>query len=353
MEISMPVCRTLRLISLPFFVAIILCGLVAAPALLTAQGPYHVIDHWKIGGEGGWDYLTADPGAHRLYIAHGPRVDVIDTTTGKPAGAITGLHGTHGIALDTTGKLGFISDGGGNAVVAFDRATLAIVATIPAGTNPDGIVFEPVTQSVWAFNGRSNDATVIDAATQKVVATIPLPGKPEFPVADGKGNVFDNIENKSEIARMDANTKKITAVWPLTGCESPSGLAIDAAGSRLFPVCDGGKMGVVDSNTGNMLATPSIGNGPDAARWSAGHKLAFASCGEGVLSVVDASAAGYPTIETLPTQRGARTMAYDPATDRIYLATAESGPRPDPTPQNPRPRPAVVPGSFTVIVVGR
>src|ERR1017187_3614468 len=311
--------------------AAILCGVIAAPLLLAGQQPYHVIDHWKLGGEGGWDYLLADSAAHRLYITHGPRVEVLDTTTGKPVGAITGLHGTHGIALDTDGKLGYISDGGGNAVVVFDRSTLATVATIPAGTNPDAIVFEPATQTVWAFNGRSKDVTVIDAATRKVVATIPLPGKPEFAVVDGKGILFDNIEDKNLIVRLDARTNKLTAEWPLTGCDSPSGLAFDVAGGRLFPVCDGKHMAVIDSSTGKVLANPAIADGPDAAGWDASHKLAFASCGEGILSVIDAATPGYPTLESLPTQRGARTMTYDPATDRIYLVAAEFGPRPDPT----------------------
>jgi YVTN family beta-propeller protein len=315
-----------------------------------ADQPYHVIDHWKIGGEGGWDYLTADSNAHRLYVTHGPRVEVFDTTTGKPVGAITGLHGTHGVALDTVGKYGYISDGGGNAVVVFDRGTLATVATIPAGTNPDGIVFEPATQTVWAFNGRSHNVTVIDAATQKVVDTIALPGKPEFPVADGHGHVFDNIEDKSEVVQIEARSKSISAEWP-AGCDSPSGLAIDPAGNRLFTVCDGEKMSVLDTETGNVLATPAIGDGPDAARWSAEHHLAFASSGDGILAVVDAGKPNYPTIEKLATQRGARTMAYDPATDRIYTVTAEFGPRPEPTAQNPRP--SIVPGSFTVIVIGR
>ena len=339
------------------FAAAVTFGLFASARTATAQTagsqqPYRVIDHWKIGGEGGWDYLLADLDAHRLYIAHGPRVEVIDATTGKSIGAITGLQGTHGIALDTAGKFGYISDGRGNAVVVFDRASLATVATIPAGTNPDGIVFEPATQTVWAFNGRSHDVSVIDAATRKVVATIPLPGKPEFPAVDGQGAVFDNIEDKSEIVRLDARTKTLTATWP-AGCDSPFGLAFDVTGHRLFPVCDGNKMSVIDSLTGKLLANPSIGDGPDAAGWSAVHSLAFASSGDGIISVVDAAAPGYPTIESLPTQRGARTMAYDAATDRLYLATADFGPRPEPTPQNPRPWPAIIPGSFTVIVVGR
>ena len=344
--------RSASLLTRSRIAAALLFGLLAAPVLLAGQQPYRILDHWKIGGEGGWDYLIADSGAHRLYVTHGTRVEVVDTQTGKPVGSINGLQGIHGVALDTAGKFGYISDGRANAVVVFDRATLATVASIPAGTNPDAIIFEPATQTVWTFNGRSNDATVIDAATQKVVATIPLPGKPEFAVVDGKGTIYNNIEDKNQIVRLDAHTRKLTATWP-AGCDSPSGLAFDIPGARLFPGCDGKKMAVVDSSTGKVLATPAIGDGPDAAGWDAKNKLAFASSGDGILSVVDASSTDYKTIETLPTQRGARTMTYDSGEDRVYLVTAEFGPRPDPTPQNPRPRPAIVPGSFTILVVGR
>lgn len=213
-------------------------------------------------------------------------------------------------------------------------------------------MFEPSTQTVWAFNGRSHNVTVIDTAAQKVIDTIALPGKPEFPAVDGKGHVFDNIEDKSEIVRLDVRSKDITGEWP-AGCDSPSGLAFDVADHRLFPVCDGEKMAVIDSNNGMLLGTASIGDGPDAVRWSAKYKLAFASSGDGILSVVNAGAKGYPTIERLPTQRGARTMAHDPKRDRIYTVTAEFGPRPEPSPQMPHPQPAIVPGTFTVIIIGR
>jgi YVTN family beta-propeller protein len=343
--------RPIRSVILSLIATAAFAGALAAPTKVAGQQPYKVVDHWKIGGEGGWDYLLADSGAHRLYITHGARVEVLDTQTGKPVGAITGLHGTHGIALDNGGKFGYISDGGGNAVVVFDRSTLATVATIPAGTNPDGIVFEPATQTVWAFNGRSKDVTVIDAATRKVVATIALPGKPEFPAVDGHGTVFDNIEDKNEIVRLDAHAKKLTAEWPI-GCDSPSGLAFDIAGARLFSVCDGKKMAVTDANTGKAIAAPAIGDGPDAANYDPAHKLAFASCGEGVLSVINAGAAGYPTLQTIPTQRGARTMTYDPATDRAYLVTADLQPAAAPSATNPHPRPTATPGSFQVIVIG-
>lgn len=332
--------------------AVAVSALIAAPLAASAQGPYKVIDHWKLGGDGGWDYLLADSSAHRLYVTHGPRVEVIDTLTGKPVGAITGLHSTHGIALDNAGKFGYISDGGGNAVVVFDRASLETIATIPVGTNPDGIIFEPATQTVWAFNGRSKDVSVVDAASRKVVATIALPGKPEFPAVDGQGIVFDNIEDKNSIVRLDAHTKTLTATWPI-GCESPSGLAFDVAGHRLFSVCDGKKMAVTDSQSGKALATPAIGDGPDAANYSAEKGLAFASCGEGMLSVVNTADPKYASVETLKTQRGARTMTYDAANDRAYLVTAQFGPPPAPTPERPHPWPSIVPGSFEIVVVGR
>ena len=333
----------------------LLCMFVAGGAgtSATAQQPYHVLNQWKIGGTGGWDYLTSDPAAHRLYVTHGPRVEVLDSTSGKLIGAITGLKGTHGVALDPEGRFGYISDGGANAVVIFDRQSLATVGSVPAGTNPDGIAFEPVTKTVWAFNGRSKNVTVIDTASRSVVATIDLPGKPEFPQADGKGHVFDNIEDKSSIVALDAKAKTLTATWPLSGCESPSGMAIDPAHHRLFSVCDGGKMVVVDTENGKQLALPSIGDGPDAAGYNAQAQLAFSSNGgDGTLSVVDAEH-GFKTIESLPTQKGARTMAYDSKSDQVYVVTAQYGPRPEATATNPRPRPSVVPDTFTVVVIGR
>jgi YVTN family beta-propeller protein len=327
--------------------------LFALSPQLHAQN-YHVVSRWTIGGEGGWDYLHMDAPAHRLYIAHGSQVDVVNTETGKRVGAVTGLKGTHGVVLDPDGRTGYISDGGANAIVVFDRHSLAVLGSIPAGSNPDGIVYEPTTKTVWAFNGRSSSATVADGKTRKVVATITLPGRPEFPVADGKGHVFANIEDKSEIAEMDARTHAVLAVWPLAPGESPSGLAIDAAGDRLFSVCHNGKMVVMDSRNGKVLATPSIGTGPDAARYDAKHKLAFSSNGgDGTLTIVDAGKPGYPVLQTVTTEKGARTMALDSVTGRIYLATAKFGPPPTGAAAGQRWRRSIVPGSFTILVVGR
>jgi YVTN family beta-propeller protein len=331
--------------------AAVVTAMLALASSAVAQSGYAVQSKWKIGGEGGWDYLVADSAAHLLYVTHGPRVEVLDTQTGKPAGAITGLHGTHGVALDDTGKLGYISDGGGNAVVVFDRHSFQTVATIPAGTNPDGILFEPVTKTVWAFNGRSKNVTVIDTSSRKVIATVALPGKPEFPVADGLGNVFDNIEDKNQIVRLDAKDPKVTATWSVSPCESPSGLAIDLDTKRLFAVCDEKKMVVVDSKTGKVVATPAIGDGPDATAFDAKNKLVFSSNGEGTLTVIDAKGGSYKVVQTLKTMAGGRTMALDAATGKVYIVSAQMGPRPTATEANPRPRPAIVPDSFTVVVV--
>lgn len=326
-------------------------ALMAALCFQAKAQSYHIVNRWTIGGEGGWDYLHMDSQAHRLYIAHGPKVDVVDTETGKLVGSVTGLQGTHGIVLDPDGKTGYISDGRGNAIVVFDRASLAVLARIPAGTNPDGITYEPVTKTVWAFNGRSQSVTVADGAARKVVATIALPGKPEFPVADGRGNVFDNIESKNEIVRLSARKHSVTAVWPLTGCDSPSGLAIDREGHKLFSVCDNGKMVVMDSRNGKILGAAPIGDGPDADRYDARHKLAFSSNGgSGTLTIVNADKKGYPVAQTVTTEKGARTMALDKATGNIYVVTAKFGPS---APGAPHWRRPILPGSFTVIEVAR
>lgn len=326
--------------------------ILSTAALLHAQS-YRVVDHWTIGGQGGWDYLLSDDAAHRLYITHNARVEVLDTRTGKPVGAVTGLKSTHGIALHPNGTTGYASDGAGNAIIVFDRASLAVKATVPAGTNPDGITFEPTTASVWAFNGRSKNVSVMDAANNTVVATVSLPGKPEFPQADGKGAVFVNIEDKNEIVRLDAKTHTAVATWPLAGCESPSGMAIDRTRHRLFSVCDGGKMAIVDYTSGKLLGLASIGDSPDAAGFDPKTGFAFSSNGDGTLSVVDTNKPTFPTVQTLATQKGARTMSFDASSGKIYLVTAKFGPAPAATAAMPHPRPSVLPDSFEVLVVSR
>lgn len=318
-----------------------------------SAGPYKVQQTWKIGGDGGWDYLTVDSAAKLLYIARGNRVQIVDLQSGKLATEITGFKGVHGVALDSTGKYGYISDGGSNNVAVFDRGTHKVTQTIDAGTNPDGILFEPKTERIFAFNGRSKNATVIDTHTNKVVETIALPGKPEFPRADGKGTVFVNIEDTSQIARIDAATAKVTALWSIAPCEEPSGMAIDLAHNRLFSVCGNKQMAVVDSTSGKVVASPAIGNGPDAAAFDASHSLAFSSNGEGTLTILSQKSANeYSLLQTLATKQGARTMTLDPATGTVYTVSADFGPRPAATTENPRPRPPILPDSFVVLVVG-
>ncbi len=330
----------------------VLVGLLSGAAA-QAQG-YRVLDRWTVGGEGGWDYVETDAAAKLLYIAHNSAVDVVNTGTGKKVGAITGLGGTHGVALDPDGKFGYISDGKANAIVIFDRHTLAKIASVPAGTNPDGILYEPFTKTVWAFNGRSNDATVLDTASRTVVATIKLPGKPEFGVADGSGTVFVNIEDKNQLVKLDAKAKTLAAAWPLAGCESPSGLAMDVKSRRLFSVCDAKVMAVTDANTGKGLAPAKVGDGPDADRYDAKTGMAIASDGQsGDMTFVDVSGAAPKTAQVVETAPGARTMALDASTGRAYTVTAKFGPKPAPTADNPRGRPPVLPGSFEVIVVGK
>jgi YVTN family beta-propeller protein len=240
-------------------------------------------------------------------------------------------------------------------VAEFNRKTNTIEKTIPAGTGPDGAVFDAATKTVWAFNGRSHDVTVIDTNTNTVVATVALPGKPEFPVSDAKGFIYDNIEDKSEIVKLDANAHTVVATWPAAPCESPSGLAIDREHHRLFAVCDGGKMAVVDTESGMVVATPEIGDGPDAARFSARDQYAFSSNGQsGTLTVVhEDDPDHYTVVQNVATKRGARTMAMDPDGSHLYTVTAEFGPRPAATADNPRPRPTIEPGSFEVIVLGK
>ena len=321
-------------------------------SLATAQS-YHVTNHWKIGGQGGWDYLLSDDAAHRLYITHNARVEVLDSTTGAVIGAVTGMKSTHGVALNPDGKTGYITDGAGNAIVVFDRASLAVKATVSAGTNPDGVTYEPSTNTVWAFNGRSKDVSILDASTNQIVATVAVPGKPEFPQADGHGSVFVNIEDKNVIVKLDAASKKIVATWALTGCESPSGMAIDRDHHRLFSVCDGHKMAIVDYAAGKLLGLATIGDSPDAAGYDAKSNLAFSSNGDGTLTVIDAGKPNFPAVQTVKTEKGARTMAFDSKTGNVFVVTSAFGPAAAPTAATPKPRPTPVPDSFQVIVVSK
>jgi YVTN family beta-propeller protein len=316
-----------------------------------ASGPsgYHVIKTVPVGGEGFWDYLTVDSEARRLYISHGTHVQVMDIDSYAIVGDIPDTQGVHGIALAPELGRGFTSNGRANTVTIFDLKTLKTLSTIKVGDNPDAIVYDGVTKRVFTMNGRSNNTTAISAVDGTVIGTFVLHGKPEFAVADGKGNIYVNIEDSSNLERFDTKAPTIVSVWPLAPCEEPSGLAMDRANRRLFAGCHNQMMAVVDADTGKVIATPAIGQGVDANRFDPETNYAFASNGEGTLTVVhEDSPDKFSVVENVPTKRSARTMALDMKTHNIFLAAADL----EPPAQGER-RPRVKPGSFAILVVGR
>ena len=328
--------------------------LVAAAALAAAGPGYKVVNTYKVGGEGGWDYLTADAAARRLYISRGTHVIVLDLDSGKTVGDIADTPGVHGIALAPELGRGFVSNGREGTVSIFDLKTLATSSKVKVGDNPDAILYDPATQRVFTFNGRSQDSTAIDAVKGTVLGTIKLDGKPEFAASDAKGQIFVNIEDKSELTAIDPNKLEVKAKWPLAPCESPSGLSIDRKNRRLFVGCENKMMAVVNADTGKVLATPAIGDGVDATTFDDETGLAFASCGEGVLTVVrEESPDKFSVAETVPTQQGARTLALDSKTHNVFVVTAKFGPPPAATADNPHPRRSILPDSFVVLVVGK
>lgn len=343
------------------FATFCLLGIVIAvfgiAAARPAAGPsgYHLLKKISVGGEGGWDYLSFDSATRRLFISRATKVIVLDVDTGKSVGEIPNTEGVHGIALAPEFGRGFTSNGRAGTVTIFDLKTLATIGTVQAGTNPDAIVYDPASKRVFAMNGRSSNSTAMDAATGKVAGTIALEGKPEFAVADGAGHVYVNIEDKSELWEIDSLKLTVTAKWPLAPCEEPSGLAMDIAHRRLFSGCDNKMMAVVNADTGKVVATPAIGEGVDANAFDPEFNVAFSSNGgSGTLTVVhEDSPDKYTMVEDVATQRGARTMALDPKAHEIFLATAEFGPRPPATAENPHPRPQIVPNSFVILVFGR
>jgi DNA-binding beta-propeller fold protein YncE len=328
--------------------------LLTAAAVGAAASGYHVVNTYKLGGDGGWDYLTVDASTRRLYISRSTHVMVVDADTGKSIGDIADTPGVHGIALAPELGRGFVSNGREGTVSIFDLKTLVTSSKVKVGENPDAILYDPATKRVFTFNGRSQDSTAIDASSGKVLGTIKLDGKPEFAASDAKGKIFVNIEDKSELTAIDPNKLEVTAKWPLAPCEEPSGLSIDRKNRRLFVGCGNKMMAVVDADSGKVLATPAIGDGVDATTFDAETGLAFASCGEGVLVVVkEESPDKFSVAENVPTQPGARTLALDAKTHNIFVVTAQFGPPPAATPDNPHPRRSVVPDSFVALVVGK
>ena len=335
-------------------VALALAALLLAAAFASSAPGYHVVKSYKLGGEGGWDYLNLDSAARRLYIARATRVMVIDTDSGALVGEITDTPGVHGIALATELGKGFVSNGGESTISVFDPKTLKTTSKVKVGDHPDAILYDPATKRVFTFNARSHDATAVDAINGEVIGTIPLAGKPEFAVSDGKGTIYVNLEDRNQLFAIDPGKLSVRSRWPLAGCDEPTGLAMDRKNRRLFSGCSNKVMNVVNADTGDVLAVLPIGEGVDATAFDEETGLAFASCGEGVLTVVlEESPDKFMVVENVVTQRGARTMALDQKTHNLFTVTAQFGPRPQPTAEMPHPRAPILPDSFVVLVVGK
>jgi DNA-binding beta-propeller fold protein YncE len=333
-------------------------GCAVKGASESGAGPapnYHVMRTLPLGGEGRWDYLTTDSAARRLYISRSTHVMVVDLDSEKVVGDIPDTEGVHGIAVAPELNRGFTSNGRADTATLFNLKTLEVIGRVKTGGNPDCIVYDPASKRVFTFNGRSKDATAFDAVSGEVVGAIPLGGKPEYAAADGQGKLYVNIEDTSEVVEIDSAKLVVTKRFPLTPGEEPSGLGLDAARHRVFSGCHNKIMTVLDVNADKVIAAVPIGAGVDGNGFDPGSGLAFsANGGDGTLTVVHESSPGKFTVETtVRTQQGARTMAIDLKTHCLYLPTAQFEPAPAATPENPRPRPTIIKGSFVVLVVGK
>ena len=320
-----------------------------------ALSSYHVIRHILVGGEGGWDYATMDSPSHRLFLSHGSHVVVVDTNSGTIVGDIPKTEGVHGIAIARDLRRGFVSNGRTSTVTIFDLDSLKVLNEVKTtGERPDAIIFDPSSSRVFTFNAGGKNTTAFDAASGSVAGTVDLGGKPEFAVADGRGHVYVNVEDTSEIVAIDSQALIVLGRWKLAPCEEPSGLAIDRDARRLFSGCGNKLMAVSDPDSGRVVTTVPIGEGVDANAFDAGNGLAFSSNGaDGTLTVVRASSPDhYEVVTNVPTQKGARTMALDESTHHIFLPTAQFGPPPPATADRPHPRPTIMPGTFEIVEVG-
>lgn len=327
---------------------------IPSPSALQAQaGEYHVSARHVIGGAGGWDYLTVDSAGRRLFVTRTNRVTTVDLNTGKVLAEMPGLNRGHGVAFDYADGVGFATSGGDSTVVKFDLTTLKELGRTTAAVDADAILFDKATRHVFTFNGDAGTASVIDPKGPTRVATIDLEGKPEFAVDDEHGTIYVNIADKGEIAAIDAKRLKVVRRWSIAPCEDPSGLAIDRRTHRLFSVCGNKLMAVSDAVRGRVVTTLPIGRGVDAAAFDAASRNAFASNGEGTMTVVhEDSPDRLHVVSTVRTMTGARTMTIDPLTHRIYTLGADYGPVPEAaTKENPRRRAPVIPNSATVLVI--
>ncbi len=333
---------------------ILSCGafLLCAGALPSSTPFYHVAKSITLGGEGGWDFLAFDAAGHRLFIARETRVMVVDSDTGTALGEIPGLNGAHGVALASETGHGFATAGRDGAVTMFDLETLKVLGKTPAAPDADAVLYDPASKRIFTFNGDARSSTVIDAESGKRIGTIDLGAEPESGVPAGDGKLYVNLVDKGAVAEIDAAAMQVTRRWSIAPCESPTGLAVDRAHHRLFSGCRNKVMAISDATAGRLMTTVPIGEGVDACAFDPGTQLAFASNGDGTLTVVHEDAPSqFRVVANVSTRRGARTMALDEKTHRVLTVTAEFGPPPAPTADRPHPRPSIVPGTFTMLVL--
>jgi len=323
--------------------------LLSSVAALAAPTGYHILKEIKIGGDGSWDYLTIDSAARRLYVSHATHVVVVDVDAAKVVGDIPDTAGVHGIAIAPELNRGYTSNGHADTVTIFDLKTLKPIGEpVKTGDNPDSIRYDAVSGRVFTFNGRSNNLTAIDAKTGNVVGTIPMGGKPEFSVADGKGKVYVNIEDTSEVVEIDTAKATVSKRYSIKPCDGPSGLAIDVKNRRLFSVCGNRMMVVSDPDAGKVIATPAIGAGSDGVAFDPGTGYAISSNGDGTLTIVQQTGGKYDVLENIATVKGGRTITIDEKTHNVYVPLATAAP-----PQPGQRGTTYVPDSFKVLVIGK
>ncbi len=316
------------------------------------KSSYHLANKYPIGGDPGWDYVAIDPDARRVYVTHFKQIEVLDADTGKTVGQITNTPGVHGIALVKSQAKGFASNGKADTVSVIDLKTLAHVAEIKVGKKPDAITYDPDTDRIFVSNGDSDDLTIIDATAAKVVGSVPLGGAPEYSAADGKGTLWVNLEDKNSFVTVDIKSLKVTKTTAIDGCEEPASMALDSANRRLFIGCKNNLLAVVDADSGKVVKKLPIGEHVDATVFDAANRLIFASTGDGVLTIVrQESANDYSILDNVKTMRGAKTIAFDPQTGKLFSATVENVPETATAPPAPIGKVAYQPGPFVVLTI--
>jgi len=342
---------------IPRLAAGLLVLLLTLAITVAAAGSYHLIKKIPIPGDGGWDYVAADSEGRRLYVSHDTEIVVLDLDSGAIVGKISGGPDMHGAAIASEFGRGFISESNPGSVLIFDLQTLAKVGEVRVGDDPNGIIYDHLTKRIFTADRGSKRITAIDAKTGKIAGTIEnLGGRTEHLASDESGHVFLNMQDRNTLLKLDAKELKVLETWPTAPCQAPSSMDMDRVHARIFIGCRGaGMMAVVDATSGKIVATNPIGAGVDAAEFDPKTGQVYFSTGaDGVLSIFrEKSTDQYELVENVKTQAGARTMAVDRKTGRVYVAAADLGPRPAPTPENPRPRPPVIPGTFSVLVIGQ